>query len=128
VRILLDAGVARIVGAELDGQIVSAGLFTLFNGLVYHTLSGHSTVGTEAQAPTLLLWETIKRYRGEGAKRFNFGGCSASAIEEGSPEHGVYVYKNAFGGECIECTSGRKVLRTVRYGLARGLKAALGRR
>ena len=125
VGVLLDCGLGRLVCAKVDGQVESVGLFTHFNGLVYHTLSGHSQKALETQAPTLLLWETIKRYRSEGAERLNFGGCKADAIQEGGPEHGVYVYKMAFGAECKECTSGRKVLRKVTYGLVRAARKVL---
>ena len=123
VMVLLESKLARIVGAEVDGEVVSAGLFTCFNGLVYHTLSGHGRKALETQAPTLLLWETIKRYRSEGAARFNFGGCSIDAVNEGSPEHGVYEYKKAFGGACIECTSGRKILRPATHKVVALLKS-----
>jgi len=111
VHVLVRQPVTRVVAAEVEGEGVSAGLFTCFGGLVYHTLSGHSKKAFDTQAPTFLLWETIKRYRREGAQRFNFGGCSADAVREDSPEHGVYVYKNAFGAECLECASGLKVIR-----------------
>jgi len=121
--VLLESKLARIVGAEVDGEVVSAGLFTFFNGLVYHTLSGHGRKALETQAPTLLLWETIKKYRSEGAARFNFGGCSIDAVNEGSPEHGVYEYKKAFGGACIECTSGRKILRPTTHKVITLLKS-----
>jgi hypothetical protein len=124
---LVNCGLGRIVVARLDGEVVSAGLFTCFNGLVYHTLSGHSREGLQVQAPTLLLWETIKRYRDEGARRLNFGGCKADAIEEGHPEHGIYEYKKAFGGECLPCPGGRKVLRKAAHMLVRGLKVLLRR-
>ena len=124
---LLESGIGRVVGAEVDGQVVSAGLFTCFNGLVYHTLSGHSREALKTQAPTLLLWETILRYKQEGAARLNFGGCSIGAIEEDSPEHGVYAYKKAFGGHCRECTSGHKVLRTGAHAIVRLARAVLRR-
>jgi hypothetical protein len=115
VRVLLDSGLARIVCAKVDGQVVSAGLFTLFNGLVYHTLSGHSEAALRSQAPTFLLWQTIKRYKAEGALRFNFGGCNAAATEEGHPEHGVCAYKQGFGGGQIECVTLSKVLLPIRH-------------
>jgi lipid II:glycine glycyltransferase (peptidoglycan interpeptide bridge formation enzyme) len=108
---LLRHGVGRLVGAAVNGEIASASLFTRFGALVYHTLSGHGPKALETQAPTLLIWETIRRYRDEGAARFNFGGCSADAAREDSPEHGVYVYKKAFGAELIACTSGTRILR-----------------
>ena len=122
VKVLLDSGQGRIVCAQIDGQVVSAGLFTLFNGSVYHTLSGHSEAALRSQAPTFLLWETIKRYKVEGALRFNFGGCSAAATEEGHPEHGVYIYKQGFGGERIECVTLQRVLFPIRYGAGMLLK------
>jgi CelD/BcsL family acetyltransferase involved in cellulose biosynthesis len=124
---LLDSGLGRIVGARVDGQIVSAGLFTQFNHLVYHTLSGHDEEALRTQAPTLLLWETIKRYKAEGAERFNFGGCPASAADEASPSHGIYVYKMGFGGRRLECLTGHRILRKVAYGTLRRLKRLLRR-
>ena len=124
---LVNTGVGRLMGVRVNGKIVSTSLFTCFNGLVYHSLSGHSREALKAQAPTLLLWETIKRYRAEGAKRFNFGGCSIDAVNEDSPEHGVYVYKKAFGGEIIKCTSGQKVLRKTRHRLAYLARKLMGR-
>lgn len=110
---LLGTGLGRLVLAKVDGQIVSAGLFTHWNGLVYHTLSGHSETALQTQAPTLLLWETIKRYKSEGASQFNFGGCSADAEKEGHAENGVYVYKMGFGGERRQCVTYTKTLRPI---------------
>ena len=127
VKSLLDSGVGRIVVAKVDDEVVSAGLFTHFNGLVYHTLSGHGEAALRTQAPTFLLWETIKRYKAEGAKRFNFGGCLATAVNKGDPENGIYVYKMGFGGERLSCSSGHKVLRKGRYCLVRCLKKVLAR-
>jgi len=111
VTTLLASPIGRIVCAEVDGQTVSASLFTFFNGLVYHTLSGHSLAALESQAPTFLLWEMIRRFKAEGVQRFNFGGCSAEAETDGHPEHGVYVYKLGFGGRKVDCRSFDSVLR-----------------
>jgi hypothetical protein len=111
VQVLIDSGFGRIRGAKVNGLLVSAGLFTCFNDIVYHTLSGHSKEALETQASTYLLWETMKQYRAEGAKIFNLGGCKAEAVDESSPEHGVYVYKKAFGAETVLCTSGKKILK-----------------
>jgi lipid II:glycine glycyltransferase (peptidoglycan interpeptide bridge formation enzyme) len=74
-----------------------------------------------------LLWETINRYKLEGACRFNLSGCKIEATKETSPEHGVYVYKRDFGGERIECASGTKVLRKIRRGIVRAGRAIFGR-
>jgi len=127
VMILLESGMTRIIGARVNDEIVSAGLFTCFNHLVYHTLSGHSAEAFKSQAPTLLIWDTILQYKLQGAKKFNFGGCKISAVHEGDPEHGVYVYKKAFGTQCISCTSGHKILRKNTYAAIRLLKGLFRR-
>jgi hypothetical protein len=126
-RELLECGVGRPIGAALDGEWLTASLFTCYSGRVYHVLSGHSPKAREVQAPTLLIWESINRYRAEGARWFNFGGCKASAREPDSVEHGVYDYKRAFGGVAVECASGRTVLRPGRAALARLLRRFAGR-
>lgn len=124
---LLDSGVARLVGARLGSDWLSASLFTQFAGQVYHVLSGHSAQAMATQAPTLLLWESICSFKAEGARRFNFGGCPAVASNPDSPEHGVFDYKRAFGGERVECSSGRIVLRPARLALVRTLRSLTGR-
>jgi hypothetical protein len=106
-----NAGVGRVVGGFVDGACVSAGFFTTFNGLAYYAVSGHDARGLETQAPSLMLWETLLRLQREGFTRLNLGGCGVDAIVEGSPEHGVYSYKKAFGGTTLECATGEKVLR-----------------
>jgi hypothetical protein len=115
VQQLIRHGVGRITGAVVEGELVSVSLFTRFGPLVYHTLSGHGSRALETQAPTLVIWEAVRRYRDEGAERFNFGGCAADAVREDSPEHGVYVYKKAFGAACLECTSGTRILRPLAH-------------
>jgi len=125
--ILLESGVGRIVGARVNDEIVSAGLFTHFNHLVYHTLSGHSSEALKSQAPTLLIWDTILRYKQQGARRFNFGGCKIEAVNKGDPEHGVYVYKKGFGTQCVECSSGYKILKKTTKAVQRRLKSLLRR-
>jgi len=110
-RVLIEQGVGRVFVARLHEQVVSAGLFTYFNGLAYFAIAGHAREGLRAQAPALMLWEAMKFHKQLGATRFNLGGCGADAVLETSSEHGVYVYKKDFNGRILSCTSGSKVLR-----------------
>jgi hypothetical protein len=123
---LTRVGLGRIVGGFVDGVCVSASFFTVFNGLAYHALLGHDAKAFETQAPSLLIWEMARRFKAEGIKRLNFGGCGIDALDESSPEHGVYVYKKTFGGAVVECASGEKILRPAMRRATNLLKAAIG--
>jgi len=112
---LLGGGAGRIVGGFVGGQCVSASFFSTFNGLAYYALSGHDDAALTSQAPSLVLWEMVLRFKQEGFKTLNLGGCGIGAIDVQSSEHGVYTYKKAFGGSQLVCASGEKILRpTVR--------------
>jgi hypothetical protein len=126
-RILIESGVGRIVGACIEERVVSANLFTYFNQFVYYTIAAHNQEAFETQAPSLLLWESIKRYKNEGAKKFSLGGCKASAVNESSPEHGIYDFKRKFGAECIQCATGEKILGRKRNWIFEIVKSILHR-
>lgn len=126
-RELITAGVGRLIGARVGSEWLAVNLFTCFNSQVYYVLSGHSPRAFEVQAPTHLLWESILRYRSEGVHLFNLGGCAASARQPGSPEHGLMGYKQAFGGACLECASGSRVLRPIRGAVANLLRRMASR-
>jgi hypothetical protein len=127
VGVLVESGLGTIVAAEVNGAFVSAALFTFFNGLVYFTMAGHDEVALKTQAPTFLLWETIKRFRNDGATRFNLGGCKATAMNKDSAEHGVYAYKKTFGAKCVECATGVKILKKTSHGLISAIKVIVRR-
>jgi FemAB family len=122
---LSSAGLGRIVGGFVNGVCVTASFFTTFNGLAYDALLGHDPLAFETQAPSLLLWEMARRFKSEGIQRLNLGGCGIDALEESSPEHGVYVYKKTFGGAVLECGTGDKILRPAVHRAADLLRAAM---
>lgn len=124
VRKLLEGGVARVFAAIADGQCVSAALLAHSSEVAYYVMAGHDARALETQAPTLLIWSLIQRFRSEGIRVLSLGGCSADAQHPDHPEHGVYRYKLGFAGVPIESRSGSITVRPVleRVGqLARGL-------
>jgi hypothetical protein len=126
IMILTRAGVGRVVGGFVNGVCVSAALFTVFNGVAYYTIAGHDSTGLESCAPSLVVWDEIRRLRAEGIRRLNLGGCGIEALKESSPEHGVYTYKKAFGGAVLECANGEKVLRPLVRRVSEMIRAAAG--
>jgi hypothetical protein len=130
-HVLLDSGYGRILCASIDGKVVGALVFSHFNELVYNHLAAYDQVAYKAQAPSLLLWESIKRYKSEGAKVLSLGGVKAAAVREDSPEHGVYMFKSKFASTCRACADGEKIAHGTLnelMKLGRNLRTALGRR
>lgn len=126
IMILTRAGVGRVVGGFVDGVCVSAAFFTVFNGVAYYTIAGHDSTGLESHAPSLVVWDQILRFRAEGILRLNLGGCGIGALNESSPEHGVYTYKKSFGAARLECANGEKVLRPLVRRVSDLIRAAAG--
>ena len=113
----------RVVGAKVNKKTVGACLITCFNNMAYYMSAGFSQKGLETQAGTLMLWECIKYYRNKGIKIFNLGGCGADAVSSDSPEHGLFVFKKAFGAECLECANSQIILRPINYKAIKILKS-----
>lgn len=108
--VFTDAGRGRFFSAVVDNEIVSTSLFTLFNGIVCHNISGSNDAALKIGASKFLIWHAIKSYREDGAVIFNLGGCKADAVEQGSSEHGVYQFKKSSGANIVELASGEKIL------------------
>ncbi len=117
VAIILEAGAGRIFSAVVDEEIVSASLFTVFNGKVYHTLSGANTKALKTEAPKLLIWDAITKFKACKARSFNLSGCKMDARDPDSSEYGVYNFKKKFGADMAECASGEKIIGGKRAGL-----------
>lgn len=126
-QLLLESGFAKIMGASVEGRIVSTSILTHFNDLVYTMHGAHEEKAFENEAPILLIWESIRRYRNEGAKRYNLGGCQAGAVHENSNEHGVYIFKSRLGASCLRCVNGEKVIRKINNNMAKLGKSILVR-
>lgn len=108
--VLLESGYGRIICASVAGKVIGALVFSHFNELVYNHLAAYDRLAYTTQAPSLLLWETIKRYKSEGARVLSLGGVQVSAVQEDSPEHGVYMFKSKFMSTCRTCADGVKTL------------------
>lgn len=126
-QILLEAGVARLYVVWSGGAPLSAAFYTCFSGQVYNNLSGHSREGLRANSGTALNWRVMCEARAAGFREFNLGGCSADAVNEGSPEHGVYSYKKSMGAEIRTCVGASRILRPCAFRLKSTIRRLAGR-
>lgn len=117
----LFAGEAgRVLLAAKDGEVVSAAFIWVYRGAAFYVFGGSSDAGFALDAPAWLFWEGFERCRASGCSEFNLGGVPASALDPDSPSHGLYRFKEGFGGRQVPCVSGHAENLTSR------LQAAVG--
>lgn len=117
---LFAANVGRVFLASHGGDVVSAALVWIYRNQAFYLFGGSSDTGFALDAPAWLFWQAFDRCRSLGCTRFNLGGVPASAVLADSQSHGLYRFKEGFGGEQVACVSGHI------DGLSSKLKATVG--
>jgi peptidoglycan pentaglycine glycine transferase (the first glycine) len=97
-RALIDARLATLRLAYVGGAAV-AGAMTWRCGEreVYQT-GATNDAARKSHAAYALLWECIIGAKGQGAKRFDFGGIPTDVERKDDPMYGPYLFKRGFGG------------------------------
>jgi lipid II:glycine glycyltransferase (peptidoglycan interpeptide bridge formation enzyme) len=128
-RALLRAGLARLLLADHDGQLVG-GLFLYRQGGLHATAYSADRASTRADLPGtmhLLRWTAIRDALNEGTRAIELGGVDLpghrSPPRPGDPGRGLYEHKRGFGATWLERSPPRRIV--LRPGAAR---LAYGRR
>ena len=126
-RALLDAGLARLLVAEHDGQVVG-GLFLFRQGGIHATAYSADDAATRTDLPGtmhLVRWTAIRDAFREGASAIELGGVDLPGQRQppgpGEAGHGLYEHKRGFGATWVERSAPRRIiLRPHAERLARG--------
>jgi lipid II:glycine glycyltransferase (peptidoglycan interpeptide bridge formation enzyme) len=132
-RALLDAGLARLLVAEHDGQVVG-GLFLFRQGGIHATAYSADDAATRSDLPGtmhLVRWTAIRDAFREGASAIELGGVDLPGQRQppaaGEPGHGLYEHKRGFGATWVERSAPRRIiLRPHAERLARGRRRLVG--
>jgi lipid II:glycine glycyltransferase (peptidoglycan interpeptide bridge formation enzyme) len=125
-------GVELLIGS-IDGQPVSADLFTTFGGVVHDRVTGFDHRFRWARVPTALIWRAIVDAHMRGQRFLDFGGIKRSmavALSEGAPRseswNPKHDFKLSFGAQPVVYPSAVELIAssTARagYALARSLR------
>ncbi|KKU56868.1 hypothetical protein A3H89_00145 [Candidatus Amesbacteria bacterium RIFCSPLOWO2_02_FULL_48_11] len=91
---LHPAGMATLWIAKWQGIILAGAMIFRFKDTAYYAYGASALDHKEVMAPTLLLWETIRRVKQQGCKIYDLWGA-----EEG---RGFSRFKEQFGGKLVE--------------------------
>ncbi|MGC1184805.1 MAG: peptidoglycan bridge formation glycyltransferase FemA/FemB family protein [Candidatus Dormiibacterota bacterium] len=98
---------ARILTAEVEGEVVAAILTASFAGEVIYLYGGASGRHRERMPNQLLQWQAMLRARAEGGQHYDLWGIP----ENDDPQHpwrGLAQFKLGFGGEQIRYAGARR--------------------
>jgi lipid II:glycine glycyltransferase (peptidoglycan interpeptide bridge formation enzyme) len=126
-RVLLDAGLARLLVAEHDARVVG-GLFLFRQGGVHATAYSADDAATRGDLPGtmhLVRWTAIRDAFREGASAIELGGVDLPGQRQppgpGEPGRGLYEHKRGFGATWVERAPPRRIiLRPTAERFARG--------
>lgn len=104
---LVVPGEALVFQGRYQGEVVSSILVGLGGDQAYYLMGGSNEAGLRLDAASLVLWRAMNEARRRGIRWFNLGGVPAEAERDGSPEHGLYRFKDGWGAVRWTCQSGQ---------------------
>jgi lipid II:glycine glycyltransferase (peptidoglycan interpeptide bridge formation enzyme) len=115
-RILLQAGLARLLVADHDGGLVG-GLFLHRHGGIHATAYSADDASRREMLPGtmhLVRWTAIRDALREGAVAIELGGVDLPGHREppkpGEPGRGLYEHKRGFGAVWVERAAPRRIV------------------
>jgi hypothetical protein len=113
-----EKNLGRVYLLSHKNQAVSGAFVSIYAGRAYYVYGGSSDEGFQMNAPALLFWKIFSRCRDLGCREFNLGGVPAFSANKEAQSHGLYRFKDGFGGRQVKCLSGSvENLRPVRAAL-----------
>lgn len=113
-RVLTESERARVYLATAEGRPVAGSFFGTFNGSAYQLMSGASPEARGLQAMPRLLEVAITGFLDDGISHVNLGGAREGSDRKGSPDHGLFSFKQGLGGEPVPCVGGSWTARPAR--------------
>jgi peptidoglycan pentaglycine glycine transferase (the first glycine) len=98
--ILLEAGLAEPLIAEVDGEPAAGVVIVRFAGQAWYYNGMSRPVHREKMPSYLLQWEAMRRAKRAGCRAYDLWGAP-DAFVESDPLWGVYRFKEGLGGQVV---------------------------
>jgi hypothetical protein len=115
-RVLIDAGLARLLVAEHDGDLIG-GLFIHVHGGIHATAYSADRADRRRDLPGamhLVRWTAIRDALDAAASAIELGGVDLPGHREpperGDPTWGLYEHKRSFGARWVERSRARRIV------------------
>jgi len=98
---LFNNKLGRFLIAKYNNKIIAGALFLIWNNKSVYFQSCSDREYSIKQAPSLIQWESIKRFKQEGVKEYDLGGVTIN-LDKNDSRFFVYEFKRKFNGELKE--------------------------
>ncbi len=96
------AGIARLLTATWNNQVLVAWVVFVFNGVLYYPYGASSSEHREVMASNLMMWEVIKYGKKLGCKTLDMWGALGPDADSKDPFFGFHRFKEGYGGQLVE--------------------------
>lgn len=92
------SGMMKIFHAVYQDTVIVSWIIFLFNGKLYYPYGASSQLHREVMASNLMMWETIKYGKANGATSFDMWGALGPNANPKDPWYGFHRFKQGYGG------------------------------
>ena len=109
-NLLMQAG-SYFFMAKYENEIVAMALMVQSGQTMYYFSGGSDLqANKKTGASSFLIWKSIEFAKENGIEFFDMGGVPVKP-DDTHPAYGVYFFKKSFGGEYVEYSSGKMIIR-----------------
>jgi lipid II:glycine glycyltransferase (peptidoglycan interpeptide bridge formation enzyme) len=101
-QVLNAAGIAHLMTARHQDEILAAFMVFNFNGKIYYPYGASTREKKELMAPNLLMWELIRYGKAKKAKLLDMWGALGPNPNANDPWFGFHRFKAGYGGQLVE--------------------------
>jgi lipid II:glycine glycyltransferase (peptidoglycan interpeptide bridge formation enzyme) len=98
-KALKENNMIEVAVAKHEGVALAANILVTFGGVATYAHGASSVKKRNVMAPQLLMWESIKRAKLNGAKQFDFYGVAPPESDKEHSWSGITRLKRGFSGE-----------------------------
>lgn len=109
-EVLSPTGILELAVAEYQGQVLAVHWLIYFGDRVTYAHGASSNNHRAVMAPHLLQWQSIKRAKERGYKKYDFYGVAPVEAGGDHPWRGITRFKEGFGGERVRYLPARDLV------------------
>lgn len=99
---LKPEGVAHLLKAVYQNQVLAAWIFFTFDQKLYYPYGASSSKHREVMASNLLMWEGMRFGKKQNCNTFDMWGSLGPRPNKKDPWYGFHRFKTGFGGQIME--------------------------